>query len=412
MVAKESARTAAPIRFSGLDRLGQLLEAQKGMTDSFHLGASLKHACSAVVELLGCLHAMVALQKGDEVVVVAGWTADGAVVTGRPWTVPKEETITYQAILRGEPVQWLTHPLTSAQAPDEPDVLRRLQEHALLNCVFACPLIGSDFRPFGALLVNTGRAEKARSDEVLLASFVATTVAGTLEQNRRWVEAISHRAEVAHEVVAQQVHDTLIQDVSALGMVLDSAKDGPDDFRLLRDAICRALELCGRIESGARRLMLEKAHGYGEKVDLCTRIEEEMARVELAGGARFALSMPGGVDQGDIAAEVRDQIVLLVHEALINAAKHADATSGFVRLKRVGVNICVTIQNNGIRPVDPAAPSRVGTRFGLANLGEMASQLGGRLTYRRDDESGTFTVRQTIPMRGRGYGDYARGDSR
>lgn len=407
---REIRGTATAITGTSLDRIDAFLKKQPLIADSFHLESSLRYGCQVTVEILGCHNALVGIESETEVRVIAGYSDYEDIDIRRHWTVPKEQTITYHAVVSRRPVQWETHPITACVSPDQPDMLQRLQNHAREHCIFACPLILSTGEAIGALIVNTGNTGRAKEEDVLIASLVAATMAAALEANRNWVEAISRRAQVAHKVVAQQVHDTLAQDISALSMKLDTALAEANGLGKVEKTLQEAKSLCRRVNSGARSLMAANASGFCEVSDLRARLESEVERTAQAIGCRFALSLPRGEDLDDASPEACDQVALFVHEALINASKHALPTAGFIRIRRSGTEIVATVQNNGVVPGQPQVGQGSGTRFGLANLSEMATRLGGKLIYFRNDVEGTFTVRQTIPARGHGYASYSGSD--
>ena len=142
-----------PIRSSSLDRFARLLAEQPSMTDSFHLALSIRHGCKTVVELLGCMSAVVALKHGDTIFIVSGWTEEGDVGIERPWTVPLDHSLAYQAMLRNEPIEWETHPYT-ADSADDRDLLDRLYTVSAASRCFACPIRTSAAGPIGALVVR------------------------------------------------------------------------------------------------------------------------------------------------------------------------------------------------------------------------------------------------------------------
>ena len=382
-----------PIRSSSLDRFARLLAEQP----SIHLALSIRHGCKTVVELLGCMSAVVALKHGDTIFIVSGWTEEGDVGIERPWTVPLDHSLAYQAMLRNEPIEWETHPYT-ADSADDRDLLDRLYTVSAASRCFACPIRTSAAGPIGALVVSTKKSDPIPDDDVMVASIVAASLSTAFEANRDWAEAMGRRAAIAHEMVAQQVHDTLAQDVAALGLLLEAAEGRCADPEAARRDIAAARELCLRVDAGTRALMAGQRKGYGGSEDLVKRLKYEIDQSAAEGRVRFTLSVANDVDVEAVSEEVRDQVVVSVHEALLNAFKHASPTLGLVRLRRDGANLVLIVQNDGAEP--NRKPS--GTRFGLKNLAEMARRLGGTLEASHDEEEGTFTVRESIPMGGRG----------
>ena len=96
-------------------------------------------------------------------------------------------------------------------------------------------------------------------------------------------------------------------------------------------------------------------------------------------------------------------------EALFNAAAHGKATRALVRLRYLADAVTISVSDNGTG--DPAQLRRAlrlssvgdlsGLHRGLANMLEMAENLGGTLSIRRSRTGGVL-LRLTIPLPLRG----------
>ena len=94
-------------------------------------------------------------------------------------------------------------------------------------------------------------------------------------------------------------------------------------------------------------------------------------------------------------------VVAVVREALTNAARHGGARSARVAVTDYPAFWQVTVDNDGIVPVEgePAAAGRGGSGLGLRSMTERVEALGGRV---RITPRPRFTVFATIPKDGQG----------
>jgi signal transduction histidine kinase len=87
----------------------------------------------------------------------------------------------------------------------------------------------------------------------------------------------------------------------------------------------------------------------------------------------------------------------IAQEALMNIAKHAQATQVDLSLRQYRDTVCLTIQDNGIGIESWQDANRPGSH-GLTIMRERAEAFGGNLKVRSVPAQGT-TVEVTIPFR-------------
>ena len=103
------------------------------------------------------------------------------------------------------------------------------------------------------------------------------------------------------------------------------------------------------------------------------------------------------VEDGHYPANVAESIVVtvhrIVHECLVNVARHAGEVSAIVRLRHADGGVHVTVSNDAPATARVAAP---GTGIGLVAIRERAELLGGTVHAGPTDDGG-FTVRAFVP---------------
>jgi signal transduction histidine kinase len=188
------------------------------------------------------------------------------------------------------------------------------------------------------------------------------------------------------ERIARNLHDTVIQRLFAVGMMLQAivpaTTKAADHDRLLR-AVDEIDETIREIRTSIFALEAHQHTGLrAEVVDLVQELAERA-------GVEARVTLDGPIDTGIDPGVARDLLAVL-REALSNVARHADASTVDVRLTTVdGVELTVGDDGRGI----PAAPAR---RSGVANLAHRAEARGGRCTVGPRTGGGTL-LRWRIP---------------
>jgi len=94
----------------------------------------------------------------------------------------------------------------------------------------------------------------------------------------------------------------------------------------------------------------------------------------------------------------RTVLYRVAQEALVNVARHAQATEVAITVRKVPEGVCLEIADNG-RSFDLARMSRAngGKHLGLVGMRERLEMIGGSLWIQTTDRAGT-TVRATVPL--------------
>jgi signal transduction histidine kinase len=193
--------------------------------------------------------------------------------------------------------------------------------------------------------------------------------------------------------IAGDLHDSVMQQISALSLVLGTAKrkmTGDSEARELVVDVQRKL-----IDVGTEVRQLSH--------DLYPPTLKQAGLAEVLRGycATFSQSrgIPVSCDVDEPAAELPPRTALALYriaqEALGNAAKHAAPTRVDVRLFRAAGDVVLTVADDGRGFVSGRGEDG---GLGVANMRERARQLGG--TFELDSRPGRgTTVRVVVPFR-------------
>jgi signal transduction histidine kinase len=209
--------------------------------------------------------------------------------------------------------------------------------------------------------------------------------------------------------IARDLHDLAIQRLFATGMTLQSASrfiDHPEASERVRHAVDDLDETIKIIRSTIFGL---RARDGTTGAGLRSRVVRTVA--EAAGELGFTPSVrTDGLIDNDVPADLADEVVAVLSEALADVARNAGARRADVVLETGDGQVTLTVTDDGAGhgagggpgggpgggAGDPAPAPR---RGGLDGPAARARRLGGSLTVERGDRGGTRLVWR-VPLRG------------
>ncbi len=172
--------------------------------------------------------------------------------------------------------------------------------------------------------------------------------------------------------IARDLHDTVIQDLIAIGMQLDAGlASAPDPGRRERDSA-----IVDQLEEAVRRLRgsvfdLRDGGARGRSLDEGVRATAaEAARVL---GHRPVVHLEGYLDA--VPPVVSATLLAVLREALSNVARHAHAGATVVHLVADDDQVRLLVEDDG-----RGLPEHLTVGDGLTNIRDRAVALGGNAT--------------------------------
>jgi signal transduction histidine kinase len=235
----------------------------------------------------------------------------------------------------------------------------------------------------GALvaLFDPGHAPPGLAERELLASFAEQA---SLALDR--AQAVVDRAELAvisdRERIARDLHDVVIQRLFATGLQLQGVASLVNDTTI-----------GGRLERAVDELDLTIKAIRGTIFELQHR-QSESLRAEIRGLVREYVPVLGftpvvltsGPIDSAVPAEVREQLLPVLREAVSNVARHALADGAQIEVDVSERELRLTVADDGIGLVEERAES------GLRNVRRRAAGLGGSVELSRNEPRGTTLV--------------------
>jgi signal transduction histidine kinase len=194
----------------------------------------------------------------------------------------------------------------------------------------------------------------------------------TQELSLRLEERLAERTRIA-----QELHDTLLQDFLSASMQLHVANDQLAADSPAKPLVARVLDMMGRaIEEGRKTVqgLRSSSRGSQDLEQAFSLIQQELA---ITKPARFRV-MVGGVAR-PLRCATGDEVYLIGREALANAFRHSGASEIEVELEYAADQLRVLVRDNGCGISSETLQSARDGHWGLSGMRERAERIGARL---------------------------------
>lgn len=319
--------------------------------------------------------------KRDELVVELVVGEGGAELRGM--TVPLERSLAYHVLATGTP-------LAIAAAESDGRVYRPLVEGLHAGPMLFVPL-WLQGEPFGILEIarHKGRVPFSTASVPLLQSFAAQASIA-LEYARAQQELHKLALLEDEQRIARDLHDSVIQDIFAIGLSIQAAAMSATDPELQARLFKSVDDLDGTIR-GIRSAIFGLRGGLTAAGGVRDEVKTVLTELATAHGMQSRLHLDGVLD-ARIDDDVRSHLVATLRECISNAGRHADATTVNVYLEATRNELVLRVVDNGI-----GMPEQLSRRSGVANIEDRAAQLGGSATFGPGPRGGT-QVEWRVPL--------------
>jgi signal transduction histidine kinase len=262
---------------------------------------------------------------------------------------------------------------------DHPDSFGFPAHHPAMKTFLGVP-VSSGGRAFGNLYL-TEKAGGFTDEDVMLVealSKIAGAAVTTFRlQDRLRLIAVGED----RERIARDLHDSVIQDLFAVGLALQGISQLVSDITAAA-TIEDSIDRLDRVVETLRSYIFELRSRI-ERRQLDERLQELVSRLGTAYPAMVVLEI--GIQRLD-SYQLEDEVVKFVTEALSNALRHSGATEVDVVVDAVDGWCRVTVRDNGYGFDTGASTSGMG----LANMAARAAGLGGHLDMSSAPDVGTL----------------------
>jgi signal transduction histidine kinase len=196
--------------------------------------------------------------------------------------------------------------------------------------------------------------------------------------------------------IARDVHDVLAHTVSVMTVQAGVAADAVDrDLAAVRSALAK-VRSAGKEATTEVRATVAVLRGTAPVETTPTpRLDRVTELIEGARAQGLDVDLSIDLDGAGVGSLLELTAYRVVQESLTNVIRHAAASQARVRIARMGSDLVIEVNDDGIlasrdRPPTPG--------FGLRGMGERIEALGGSLSYGPAPGRG-WTVRALLPTR-------------
>ncbi|MGN6606914.1 MAG: sensor histidine kinase [Jatrophihabitans sp.] len=202
----------------------------------------------------------------------------------------------------------------------------------------------------------------------------------TARADRQRIELLEDR-----DRIARDLHDHVIQQLFAIGLSLQGLTAGSVDNPELTDALEDKVESIDRTIRQIRTTIFALRNPGGSQAGLRSDLLAIGSELTPTLGFSPGFTFAGAVDTM-LGQAVADDIRTVVHEALVNVARHARARRAFVDVTTDNVSVTVRVTDDGVGMAADVS------RHGLLHLSELAHRRGGSLEVQSLPTGGTELI--------------------
>ena len=239
-------------------------------------------------------------------------------------------------------------------------------------------------------------------DAHLLGSFGASAAIAIATAQSVGAERLRHSTRASEEERARwarELHDETLQELGALKVMLDSARQS-GDAGAMRDTLGSAVSQIDTSIKNLQALITELRPAALDELGLVPALDALFSRVRATSGLEIEPEIKLAFEEGRAAIrlepEIEGTLYRLVQEGLSNVVKHASAERVSVKLTEDGEVATMEMSDDG-SGFDVTQHSE---GFGLLGMQERIDLVGGTISIDSRPGVGT-TVRASVPARHR-----------
>ena len=365
---------------SSVDRLPGLIEAAAGVVGEVDLERVLDRLVTEAASATGAKYGALGV-LGEH----------GVLAEFRHAGLTDEETARIGALPTGHGVLGTVIRENRTIVVDEigkhPDSYGFPPNHPPMRSFLGVPVVAGG-KAFGNLYLTEKSGGFTNEDVALVEAL--SRIAGSAVNTARLQERLRGLAVVEdRERIARDLHDSVIQDLFAVGLGLQGIAERVEDTTAaatLNDAVDR---LDDAVET-LRAYIFQLKTPPDARPALDDRLQELVFRM----GSAYPSNVRLELDITDVNDDnLEDQILSIVTEAFSNALRHSAGTNIDVQVKTGSDGVSIRVTDNGIG-FDTRSPT---TGMGLANIAARAEKIGGALTLRSQPGDGSVIEVVALP---------------
>jgi signal transduction histidine kinase len=266
---------------------------------------------------------------------------------------------------------------------EHPDSVGFPEHHPEMHAFLGVPVrVGATV--FGNLYLTEKEGGFTEQDEMLVQflAIIGGAAISTMRMQDRLRSAALHED---RERIARDLHDSIIQDLFAVGLGLQSAiSKVHTEPEVVHARIDEAVDRLDVVISELRRFIFDLRPPLWARRDLDVEIRKLVSGLAQPHGVPVEVSV-GPFAPGEPSTAVADNLIAIIREAVSNALRHARPSTVTVDVWSNSNRVHATIIDDGAG-FEPAATQ---SGLGLGNIARRVEEAGGRYTVDSTLGSGT-----------------------
>jgi len=205
-------------------------------------------------------------------------------------------------------------------------------------------------------------------------------------------QALGHERERERRRIAREMHDSTVQDLVAIGLMLRRLQDLVDEAEARR-VLGDAREVLGRTQQDLRTLSYLMHPPMLDDQGLVVALRSLIRG--LASRMRIRVSLVCETPDLRTSPDVENALYRVVQESLINIQKHAAASCAVVHYGLEPGRLVLEIEDDGVG-IASEAELAMGSGVGIQSMHARMVQLGGTLTLSSPGRG--VLVRAEVPI--------------
>lgn len=254
-------------------------------------------------------------------------------------------------------------------------------------------------------VVSSVQLIRYQGEDAILCACIDVTSRKQAEISLRKEQRLQQRLLDTHQrerqLTAFEIHDGMVQDMTAALMLLESTRAAlPDSEEKTDDNFERALGMVRHAIDEARRLIEGLAPPVLEAEGILPALNSLVD--EMAAKSDMTVKVAADLNGRRLAPALEMSVFRIVQESLNNAWRHGQSKLAIVRIKQHGEMVRVVVRDfgNGFEVSQVSA-----TRYGLRGIRERARLLGGRARIVSVPGKGTLVIAELPVIEVRPMGD-------
>jgi two-component system nitrate/nitrite sensor histidine kinase NarX len=263
-----------------------------------------------------------------------------------------------------------------------------------IRALLLAPISSNGCKPFGVVLVGSGRPNGFNQRQLDLLQSLASQVALVVKNSQLMAELEFKSMMGERSRLAREIHDGLAQTLGFLKLQTSQMQNFllGGDLERLAESIRISHKILEEAYLDARQA-IDGLRIAPSMEGLSPWLEQTV--IEFQENSGIQINLFDVHDANHLASEVQAQLIRIVQEALSNVRKHAHASQAWVACRMDAGDLVLEVRDDGCGFSPEDVPNS--SRYGLQGMRERTEMIGAEFQVISRPQQGT-TIRVRLPL--------------